>query len=119
MARLADIIQPMPGKIAVMVKVADEITANGLYIPEGVARSIHEAKPTQGTIIAIGTEDDEEPDLAVSIGDTVIFGKYSGTEIRLRSKPGQDPERIIILTFKDILARFKDVDTSEDITVKG
>jgi chaperonin GroES len=119
MPKLADIIRPMPGKIAVLVDLKEEITPQGLFIPEAIVRTIHDAKPTQGTIVAIGTEDDEEPDIAVSVGDRVVFGKYSGTEIRLRSKPGQDPERIIILTFKDILAKFALAESSDDVTVKG
>lgn len=126
MPSLADIIEPRPGKIAVLVDQRDEITSTGLLIPASVAASVHDPRPVQGTIVAIGPEDDSEegmmePDLGeLRIGDRVIFGKYSGVQIQQRaSQPGKAPERIIILTAKDILARFKLPTEAANVTVKG
>lgn len=120
MLNLADIIEPMPGRVAVLVNVKDEITPAGLYIPETTARTIHEAKPTQGTVVAIGSDDDlEEPPLTFKIGDVVLFGKYSGTEIRYTPDKSKTAEKIVILTFKDIIARFKLPEEVENVKVRG
>jgi chaperonin GroES len=128
MPNLAELIEPMPGKIAVQVDTKDEITPAGLYIPEGTARSIHEARPTQGVIVAIGEHPNEEdalmePVLPVSVGDRIIFGKYAGVELKYRPPDvdgkRQESERIILLEFKSILAKIKDPEDADKITVKG
>lgn len=128
---LADLILPMPGKIAVQVDTKDEITPAGLFIPENTARSIHDARPNQGIIVAIGeepNEDDEEalmqPVIPLKLGDRVVFGKYSGTELKYRpprveGEPPPAVERIILLVFKDILCKIKDPKDADKITVKG
>lgn len=128
---LIDLIEPMPGKIAVQVDTKDEITPAGLYIPENTARSIHEGRPNQGVIVAIGEEldedDDEElmrPVYPVKVGDRVVFGKYSGTELKYRppeveGEPRPAIEKIILLLFKDILCKIKDTSQADQIKVKG
>lgn len=129
MASLAELIVPMPGKIAVQVDTKDEITPAGLYIPENTARTIHDARPTQGLIVAIGEYENEEdqlqqPILPVDVGDRIIFGKYSGVELKYRpprveGEPVPATERIILLEFKSILAKVKNPEDAEKITVKG
>jgi chaperonin GroES len=122
---LAEIIEPRPGKIAVLIDPKEEV-ASGLFIPADLAPSLHNPRPTQGTIVSLGPEDDSEEGMMeddigdLKVGDRVIFGKYSGVEIKLKSRPGRPPERIVILTAKDILARVKVVDetTSDDIVVR-
>lgn len=122
---LADIIEPMPGRVAVLVDTKDEITPAGLFIPVDTVRSIHESKPTQGTVVAIGSDDDdEEPVAPFKVGDVVVFGKYSGTEISYRQphEPGQPPnekQRIVVLQFKDILTRIKMPEEREHLKVKA
>lgn len=129
MANLADLIEPMPGKIAVQVDTKDEITPAGLYIPENTARTIHEARPTQGVIVAIGEYEDEEdqldqPILPVKVGDRIIFGKYAGVELKYRpprveGQPVPSSEKIILLEFKSILAKIRNPEDADKITVKG
>lgn len=134
MASLADIIEPRAGLLAIQVDTKDEITPSGLFIPVETARSIHETKPTQGIVVAIGgavaMEDDPDADLdepvsttEFEVGDRVIFGKYSGTEIKYQPPDvsGKRPpkERIIILQYKDILARFKVPKEAENVQVRG
>lgn len=125
MASLADIIEPRPGKLAVLIDAREEVGEGNLYIPVDLAPSLHNPRPTQGTIVAIGPFDDSEEGMMeedageLRVGDRVIFGKYSGVEIKQRGRPGQAPERIIILVAKDILARVKLPEEAENITVKG
>jgi chaperonin GroES len=122
--RLQDIIEPRPGKIAVLIDAKEEVGAGNLYIPADLAPSLHNPRPTQGTIVSIGPYDESEEGMMeedageLKIGDRVIFGKYSGVEIKQKGKPGQAPERIVILVAKDILARVKDPAAAEGITVK-
>jgi co-chaperonin GroES (HSP10) len=119
MASLAEILEPMPGKIAVQVTVKDEIFAGGLYIPVDIARSIHEVKPTQGVIISMGDESLEEADHNLEVGDHVVFGKYSGTQITWRPDRTKPAEIIILLQFKDILCKLNVPEESGSLTVKG
>jgi co-chaperonin GroES (HSP10) len=133
MPTLAEMIEPMPGKLAVQVDTKDQITPQGLYIPEGVARSIHEQRPTQGVVIAIAEDDKDydgieedaaelgaDPDIPMTkpfaIGDRVVFGRYSGVEITYWPDRTKNKEKIIILKNEDILCRLK---TSDEVTVKG
>jgi len=53
----------------------EEKTASGLYIPDTAKE-----KPQKGTVIAVGNGKKDEP-LTVKVGDTVLYGKYSGTEL--------------------------------------
>lgn len=130
---LADLIEPAPGRLAVQVKAAEEMRG-GLYIPVDHARSLHEAKPVQGTIIAITEDDLDDVDWnpPLTPGDLIIFGKYSGTEVRYREPiveergtpayaqaPRPPEERIVILTRKDVLARVRDKAQADNLTVKG
>jgi chaperonin GroES len=50
-------------------------TASGLYIPDSAKE-----KPQKGTVIAVGNGKKDEP-MTVKVGDTVLYGKYSGTEL--------------------------------------
>lgn len=109
---LRDILEPMPGKIAVLVESRHEITDSGIVIPRGVAQSIHEQRHTQGEVIALGEEDLADPDRSISLGDIVVFGKFSGTKLTWQPPDGteRDRQEIIILTERDILAKLKSPD---------
>lgn len=113
---IADLIEPMPGLIAVSIDTKGEWTPQGLLIPLDTARTIHEAKPTFGTVVAVGDEapqgtDDEDVDIA--IGDVVLFSKYSGTRVsrtieeEVDGKRGRREEVILIMRRTDVLARVK------------
>ena len=56
------------------------LTASGIYIPETAKE-----KPQQGKVIAVGSGKKDEP-MELKVGDTVLYGKYSGTEITVDGK---------------------------------
>lgn len=130
MPSLAELLDPAPGRICVQVKAAEEMKG-GLYLPVDTVRSMHEVKPVQGKIVAMGEEAPDDSDWELNIGDLVIFGKYSGVEIRYRppsdadvktgpmAQPRPPEERIIILGRKDILTRVKDESQASNMVVKG
>jgi len=107
---LRELIIPMPGNIVVLVDTRDEITPTGLLIPETTARSIHEERPTQGEIVSIGAQD--EDDLAsaptvLQVGDRVVFAKFSGTKISWQPDRRKPKEAVVILKEKDILCKIR------------
>ena len=61
-------------------KEAETKTASGIYIPETAKE-----KPQQGKVIAVGSGKKDEP-MELKVGDTVLYGKYSGTEITVDGK---------------------------------
>lgn len=73
-------ITPLDDRVLVKPQEAEEKTASGLYLPEGAKE-----KPQTGTIVAAGpgklTDDGDRAALTVKKGDTVLYGKYAGTEI--------------------------------------
>ncbi len=73
-------IKPLADRILVEPKEAETKTASGLYIPDTAKE-----KPQEGKIIAVGPGKKDEP-MEVKPGDTVLYGKYSGTEINVEGK---------------------------------
>lgn len=73
-------IQPLADRVLVEPAPAEEKTAFGIIIPDTAKE-----KPQRGTIIAVGSGKKDEP-MTVKSGDTVLYGKYSGTEISLDGK---------------------------------
>ena len=69
--------KPLADRVLVEPAVAEEKTASGIIIPDTAKE-----KPQQGKIVAIGTGKTDEP-LTVKAGDTVLYGKYSGTEVTI------------------------------------
>ena len=69
--------KPLADRVLVEPAAAEEKTASGLYIPDTAKE-----KPQRGTIVAIGTGKPDEP-ITVKEGDTVLYGKYSGTEVTI------------------------------------
>ena len=67
-------------KIIVEPKAAEEKTASGIIIPDNAKE-----KPQKGTVVAVGNGKKDEP-LTVKVGDTVLYGKYGGTELKLEGK---------------------------------
>ena len=85
-------IKPLADRVLVLPAPADEKTIGGIIIPDSAKE-----KPLKGEVIAIGngTKDEE---MVVKPGDTVLYGKYAGTEIEL------DGEKYLIMRQSDILA---------------
>lgn len=73
-------IKPLADRVLVEPAAAEEKTASGIIIPDTAKE-----KPQKGQIIAIGSGKKDEP-LTVKVGDTVLYGKYSGTEITVDGK---------------------------------
>lgn len=73
-------IKPLADRVLVEPAAAEEKTASGIIIPDTAKE-----KPQRGQIIAIGSGKKDEP-LTVKVGDTVLYGKYSGTEISVDGK---------------------------------
>jgi chaperonin GroES len=85
-------IKPLADRVLVQPAAAEEKTASGLYIPDTAKE-----KPQRGTVVAVGNGKKDEP-LTVKVGDTVLYGKYSGTEL---SVDGSD---YLIMRESDIFA---------------
>lgn len=88
-------IKPIGDRVVVKPEAAEEKTSSGLYIPDTAKE-----KPQRGTVIAVGPgrfENGNKIDMTVQEGDTVLYGKYSGTEIAL------DGEDYLIVRESDIL----------------
>jgi chaperonin GroES len=85
-------IKPLGDRVLVQPAPAEEKTKGGLYIPDTAKE-----KPQKGTVIAVGNGKPEEP-LTVKVGDTVLYGKYAGTEL---SHEGSD---YLIMRESDIYA---------------
>ena len=68
-------LTPLADRVIVEVAAAEEKTASGIIIPDTAKE-----KPLQGEVVAVGhgTKDEE---MVLKVGDTVLYGKYSGTEI--------------------------------------
>ena len=67
----------LAGKILVKPQDADEKTESGIIIPDSAKE-----KPQEGTVVLIGADKKEEP-MEVKVGDVVVYGKYSGTELTI------------------------------------
>ena len=72
--------KPNEDRVLVEPAAAEEKTAGGIYIPDNAKE-----KPQTGVVVAIGTGKKDEP-ITVNEGDTVFYGKYSGTEITIDGK---------------------------------
>ncbi len=69
--------KPLKDRVLVEPAPAEEKTAAGIIIPDTAKE-----KPQKGKIVAVGTGKKDEP-LTVKVGDTVLYGKYSGTEVTI------------------------------------
>ena len=68
-------IKPLSDRVVILPKPAEEKTAGGLFIPDTAKE-----KPLSGTVVAVGPGT-AEVKMEVSVGDTVMYGKYAGTEL--------------------------------------
>lgn len=73
-------IKPLADRVLIEPVEAETKTASGIIIPDNAKE-----KPQQGKVMAIGKGTKDEP-MTVKIGDTVLYGKYSGTELKLEGK---------------------------------
>ena len=85
-------IRPLGDRVLIEPKEAETKTAGGLYIPDTAKE-----KPQQGVVIAVGPGQKDEP-MEVAVGETVLYGKYAGTEVTVEDKT------YLIVKQSDILA---------------
>ena len=85
-------LKPLADRVLVQPAEAEEKTKGGIIIPDTAKE-----KPQKGKVIAVGTGKKDEP-MTVKAGDTVLYGKYAGTEIIIE---GQD---YLIMRESDIFA---------------
>jgi chaperonin GroES len=89
-------VKPLADRVVVKALEESEQMRGGLYIPDTAKE-----KPQQGEIIAVGqgkVEDGKRIDMELKVGDKVLYGKYSGTEVTV------DNEQYLILRESDVLA---------------
>jgi chaperonin GroES len=89
-------VAPLADRVVVKAMEESESMRGGLYIPDTAKE-----KPQQGEIMAVGPgrfEKDKRVPMDVKVGDKVLYGKYSGTEVTL------DGEQYLILRESDVLA---------------
>jgi len=85
-------IKPLADRVVVEPAPAETQTASGIIIPDTAKE-----KPQQGTVVAAGNGKPDEP-MTVKVGDKVLYGKYSGTELKWEGKD------YLIMRESDILA---------------
>jgi chaperonin GroES len=90
-------VKPLADRVVVKPLEESEQMRGGLYIPDTAKE-----KPSQGEVVAVGpgkvSDDGTRLDMDVKVGDKVLYGKYSGTDVTL------DGEEFLILRESDILA---------------
>ncbi len=85
-------IKPLADRVLVEPMKAETKTASGIIIPDNAKE-----KPQKATVVAVGNGT-KDHSMTVKIGDTVLYGKYSGTELKFEGKD------YLIMSEKDILA---------------
>ena len=85
-------IKPLADRVLIEPAEAETKTASGIIIPDNAKE-----KPQKGKVVAVGSGTKDEK-MTVSVGDTVLYGKYAGTELKFE---GQD---YLIMRESDILA---------------
>lgn len=77
---MSTLLKPLADRVLVEPAPVEETTASGIIIPDTAKE-----KPLKGTIVAAGPGKADEP-MTVKVGDHVLYGQYSGTEIKLDGK---------------------------------
>ena len=90
-------VHPLADRVAIRPLEETETMRGGLYIPDTAKE-----KPQQGEIVAVGPgryEEGKRVPMEVKAGDKVLYGKYSGTEVKI------DDEDFLIIKESDVLAK--------------
>jgi len=87
-------LKPLSDRVLIKPAPAEQKTAGGIIIPDSAKE-----KPLKGEVIAVGPGTKDEA-MQLAVGDSVLYGKYSGTEIEL------DGDKYLIMRQSDILAKF-------------
>lgn len=87
---MPDTIQPLGARVLLQILEEESVTASGLVLPDTAKE-----KQQKGTVVAVG---DDEETITVKVGDTVLFPKYSGTELVM------DGTTYLVIDFTELLA---------------
>jgi chaperonin GroES len=85
-------IKPLADRVLIVPAPAEEKTIGGIIIPDTAKE-----KPLKGEVVAVGTGTKDE-EMTLKVGDTVLYGKYAGTELEL------DGNKYLIMRQSDVLA---------------
>ena len=85
-------IKPLADRVVVLAAPAETKSAGGLIIPDTAKE-----KPQRGKVVAVGNGKVDEP-MTVKVGDTILYGKYAGTEVQI------DGKEFLIMRESDIFA---------------
>ncbi len=85
-------VKPLSDRVLIQPSAAEEVTASGIIIPDSAKE-----KPLRGTVLAVGPGTKDEA-MQLKPGDTVLYGKYAGTEVEI------DHEKVLIMRQADVLA---------------
>ena len=85
-------LKPLADRVVIEPKEAETKTASGIFIPDTAKE-----KPQQGTVVAAGPGKKDEA-MEVKVGDVVLYGKYSGTELEFEG------EKYLMMRQSDVLA---------------
>ncbi len=100
MAKKKIALEPLDDRVVVQRLEAEEKTAGGIVLPETAKE-----KPQKAKVIAVGPgrtlDSGERAPVEVKVGDTILVGKYSGTEVKVEG------EEYVIMRESDILAKFE------------
>ena len=90
-------IKPLGDRVVIEALAKEEVTKSGIVLPDTVKE-----KPQEGKVVAVGTgktlENGQKVALEVKVGDSIIFSKYAGTEVKFEGKD------YLIISERDILA---------------
>nr|WP_246858139.1 co-chaperone GroES [Corynebacterium sp. sy017] len=89
-------IKPLEDRVLVQISEAETTTASGLVIPDSAKE-----KPQEGVVVAAGPgrfDGDDRVPMDIKVGDTVVFSKYGGTELKY------DGQEYLLLNARDVLA---------------
>ncbi|MDR3118094.1 MAG: co-chaperone GroES [Mediterranea sp.] len=85
-------IKPLADRVLILPAPAEEKTIGGIIIPDTAKE-----KPLKGEVVAVGQGTKDE-DMVLKVGDTVLYGKYAGTELEI------DGNKYLIMRQSDVLA---------------
>ena len=89
-------LTPLNDRVVVRRLEAEEVTKSGIVLPDAAKE-----KPTRGTVVSVGPgkadDDGKRTAVAVKEGETVVYGKYSGTEVEI------DGDKFVLLRESDLL----------------
>lgn len=88
-------VKPLADRVLIQPVPAEEVTMAGIIIPDSAKE-----KPLKGTVLAVGPGTKDET-MELKKGDTVLYGKYAGTEVEI------DGENVLIMRQNDVLAIIK------------